>query len=390
MDSSAVPGRRCGAMAPRHRRRRNGTVTFNGLPGSDSAEAAAFVAFRRAHDDLRVVGGDAGPGGFTLLALLRNEMYFLPPFLAHYRALGVERFVFLDDRSSDGSREYALRQPDTIVVESARRYGDPVPLPSSLAGSNRDPRMEVLWRSLLHDRFAPDRWAVQVDLDEFVHLPAGSTFPGVVSRIGRNARVLWGVMLDVYPENLSTLANHSASGVLETGATWFFDGERHLRLVRGRPPVRVYPGARARLYARYGLIEQSDRINRRVEQSASSCAFVRWRARWNPAEIYNNIRKPVLVRWGEGSYFRSSHATNLPASTRHLLPIVHFRFSGAVDARVGAALRERSHYLGSSDYRRVHALLRAMADSDGSFLYPRSRPLEDFRDLARTGNAAGL
>ena len=55
-------------------------------------------------------------------------------------------------------------------------------LPPALVGQNKDPRAEFLWRSLLHDRFAADRWAVQVDADEFVQLPRGVTFPDLVSR----------------------------------------------------------------------------------------------------------------------------------------------------------------------------------------------------------------
>ena len=69
----------------------------------------AYASLRQEYNDLRLVSRkDVDPSGFTLLAILKNEIYFLPAFLNHYRRLGVQRFVFLDDRSDDGSFEYLL------------------------------------------------------------------------------------------------------------------------------------------------------------------------------------------------------------------------------------------------------------------------------------------
>ena len=48
------------------------------------------------HDDLKVVGRElADEDALTLTSVIRNEMYYLPSFLDHYRKLGVERFARL-------------------------------------------------------------------------------------------------------------------------------------------------------------------------------------------------------------------------------------------------------------------------------------------------------
>ena len=39
-----------------------------------------------------------------------------PAFLAHYRRLGADRFVILDDRSTDGTVAFLAAQPDVMVV----------------------------------------------------------------------------------------------------------------------------------------------------------------------------------------------------------------------------------------------------------------------------------
>ncbi len=56
------------------------------------------------YDDFAIASRDlTDTPGFTLTGLLHNEMHFLPPFLDHYRKLGVGRFIFVDDRSTDGT-----------------------------------------------------------------------------------------------------------------------------------------------------------------------------------------------------------------------------------------------------------------------------------------------
>ena len=366
------------------------TIDGNKMVMTSNALARALTALRCAHNDLRIVAGDdVNRSGFTLLAILRNEIYFLPDFLAHYRKLGVERFVFLNDRSSDGSFEYLLEQPDAVVVESGRTYGDKIEMPPSLAGRFKDPRMLLLWRSMLHEMFARDRWALQVDLDEFVHLPEGMTFQDLVARLEKqSARAVWGVMLDVYPKDIAELAAQKGAPRLDTSTTWYFDGERHLRLRWGQGPKIVHPGARARLYHAYGV----DWLN-----SESGVSMGKVYREWlrkvffnRKPPKYNSLVKPMLLKWKDDSFFKSSHQTNLPASADYLLPIQHFRFAGSLYGKVQTGIREKSYHRGSFDHRLLSELLRTMEERNGSFLYPKSRPLESFEDLARTQNAFGL
>ena len=316
-------------------------------------------------------------------------MYFLPAFLAHYRRLGVQRFVFLDDRSDDGSFEYLLEQPDTVVLHSDLNFGHKVELPPAIAGPVKDSRIEFLWRSILHDSFAQDRWALKVDLDEFIHLPQGMTFPDLAAQLDlQGTRALWAVMLDVYPKDIATFTDSEHTPQLDTAATWYFDGERHLRLRKDRPPKPIYPGARARLYWEYGV----DRlypilgIKKRnvLEQLSRRLGFCRRPPR------YNVISKPALLKWWDDSYCITPHNTNLPASMHYLLPIRHFRFSGSLGRKVRMAVQDNLHFLGSSDYRLLMELLRTMMEENGSFLYRNSRPFESFCDCSETRNAVGF
>ena len=56
-------------------------------------------------------------------------MYLIRSFLDHHRKLGVDQFIIVDDRSTDGTREWLVAQPDCLVMESPFAYGEPVTLP---------------------------------------------------------------------------------------------------------------------------------------------------------------------------------------------------------------------------------------------------------------------
>ena len=349
-----------------------------------------LVSLRKKYNDLRIVAKKGrSTRGFTLLAILRNEIYFLPAFLGHYRRLGVERFIFLNDRSNDGSFEYLLRQPDTTIVESGRTYGDTFDIPHSLSRKIKRRRILYLWRAMLHDMFAPGDWAIQVDLDEFVHLPDGLAFQHIVERLERQeAHAAWGVMLDVYPQDIAAYSGHKMSSRLDLEASWYFDGEQHICLRHRKAPRLIYAGARTRLYTAYAI----DGFN-------STQEFTSWRNRLRIPSKYllkpkpksaNALQKPVLVKWGPDCYYANSHQTNRFASNRILLPILHFRFAGNLELKIESGLRERSYHADSLDHRRLSALLKKMGEENGSFLYRNSRMIGSFSDFGDTGNAFGF
>ncbi|MFN3249938.1 glycosyltransferase family 2 protein [Roseibium album] len=341
-------------------------------------------------DDLRVVSHKyLGDNLFTLFAILRNEMYFLPAFLKHYRKLGVERFVFLDDCSDDGSREYILSQPDVVVVESNHKYGDNIELPEIIGEKLILPRILYIWRALLHEKFAKDRWALQVDLDEFIHLPKNTKFQDLLPELEiGDARVVWGVMLDMYPQRLSDLVAGKANSRIDLNADWYFDGEEHLEFRNNGTPTMIHPGARARLYQKYGVSKHFHDFG--LGPKLSFFSRMKKTRFGHRILAYNQLQKPVLTKWQQGGLYFSSHKISFPASDRFLLPLQHFRFTGSIYVRLERALREKSYSGGSRDYVFMAKLMENMKRMGGSFLYQRSRRFNSFSDLVETLNAKGF
>lgn len=122
----------------------------------------------------------------------------------------------------------------------------------------------------------------------------------------------------------------------------------------------------------------------------------RWlRRQWHQQVLkrpqpYNAIWKPSLSRWRKGAQYLSSHRNSLPTSTRHLLPMVHYRFSGPVFGKITAALAERSYSNNSRDHQLLQALIERMREANAPFVYRRSRALDGYGGFLSSRNAIGF
>ena len=71
----------------------------------------------------KIIHGSISPNKLSAYCVVYNEMFYLPAFLDHYRSLGIEQFIFIDDGSTDESFAYLASQPDTVIAQPEMRYG---------------------------------------------------------------------------------------------------------------------------------------------------------------------------------------------------------------------------------------------------------------------------
>lgn len=129
-----------------------------------------------------------GQDDIPVVVNTHNDLKLMPSFLAHYRRLGVSRFICIDDVSSDGTREYLSSQPDVDVWSSPLRY--------------RDARRGREWRQALFERYGKDRWYLNVDSDEFLIYDDCERQPlrNLIRALEtRGEKRLAAPMLDMYP-----------------------------------------------------------------------------------------------------------------------------------------------------------------------------------------------
>ena len=332
-------------------------------------------------DDLTIASRDLrSKKGFTLTMIVHNEMHFLPVFLDHYRALGVARFVILDDASDDGTTDFLSKQPDVMVLKSCRRFGETIPAEQAKSLRLENQRFCLVWRTLLLEKFCSDQWSLHLDADEFVDLPDGLLLSELAETLSNSAgRVVWAVMLDMYPNTLTELDAMGGDGTLNPDRAWYFDGRQHLSLRADAEPKLVYAGCRARLLQRYNLHRKTGLVDK----------YVRRPLRLKPRP-FNAIRKPVLLNWRAGAVFESNHRVSMETLAPYLLPIRHYKFSGHIYGRIVQAIARGQHYRSGGDYKELRNIIEAMQSTGDGFAGPTTTKYEGFEDFRRTGNAFGF
>jgi hypothetical protein len=130
---------------------------------------------------------DVALGEVVLIALVRNGSYYLDAFFRHYRAMGVQHFVFIDNGSTDGTIDRISREKGTVI--------DQCKLP--LAG------YEDLIRQYPANIYGQDRWCLYVDMDEIFDFE-GRTSVGIKGLTGyleaHGFTAMVAQMLEMFPK----------------------------------------------------------------------------------------------------------------------------------------------------------------------------------------------
>ena len=328
---------------------------------------------------LRIIKPPQRDFDFAVLSVLKDEMFFLPAFLEHYRDAGVTQFVFLDDRSTDGSLEYLMEQPDCAVVGADETFGQVV---------EGKKRAVILWRTALAQQFALNKWALVVDLDEFLVLPPGyADMPALVAELDRHGHnVIGAIMIDFYPEDISCLLDASRpANKRELFSRYpYFDDCYHGHWVGGRFE-RAYCGATERLFERYGVTLEANKPSARTKAEAGMASKFLSRLRAEQRKFELVIHKVPLVRWNSMREYSSSHNLNIPPDEGLQLPLVHFKFTGSLSAKVRSAVTSGAYSMKSAKYRTLDELLARMMAMDGTFLCKKSRKYSESKDFLRSG-----
>jgi hypothetical protein len=309
--------------------------------------------------------------GVTVITHIKDELFYLRAFLDHYRRIGVSRFVFLDDGSTDGGFEYLLQQPDCGMVTSELHYDQFVD----------GKRAETIWRSSMAKTYCDGRWAAVVDVDEFIVLPPSieslTDFTHQLDAMG--AGVIGAAMIDFYPANIADLEDASPpKDAEELFARYpYFDDCPHGRWKRGRF-WRAYGGTRSRLLMAHGF-EESPR--RKSWEEFIRSTWLRLTGRSKPPGL-GAIQKVPLVRWAPGYEYVHPHSLNVAPRDDVQLPLAHFKFTGSFSEKIAQSIT-RSSYL-AHNYTMFCGLVEAMRRAGGSFLCDVSRKYSGSQDFVES------
>lgn len=283
----------------------------------------------------------------VLVSVIRNEAAIVDDFLAHHRRIGVDRFVVLDNGSTDGTLERLEGEPDVDLHLVRRRF-----LPPLKQG----------WINRAIAEYGHDRWYVYADADEHLVFDgcedgcADGGLGGLIAHAGRRGlRRVRGMLVDMY-----------APGPL---------------LRRGPGP-----GApRLPLAEAFPLFDSDSYRETLCKQRISRHGGPRWRRFWRDG-ISPELTKYPLFHIVEGEIFDNPHhlypyGGNFASPC--LVGILHFKFDGRFPGKIADALEHEQYFDGSAEYKHYRRVLSS--DPRLALDYPGSRRYRTPADLVACG-----
>lgn len=167
-----------------------------------------------------------------LICAVKNDVEKMHYFMEHYRDLGIEEFVFVDNMSTDGTFEFLMEQPDTIVYCCEHPFT-----------ADR----KIAWINRLIAEVGIDKWYLMIDSDELVTYIGASKykFEDVVCKCKEKGyKRLGSVMLDMYPKG-SLFDTSSKNNLINNYC--YLDKNTYKR-TEASNGIRIVGGPRTRIF----------------------------------------------------------------------------------------------------------------------------------------------
>ncbi len=283
---------------------------------------------------LRVVANrtDAiGPQDVLCFCTLRNEKVRLKYFLNYYRNRGVSHFLFVDNDSDDGTREYLAEQPDCSVWTTPASY--------------KRSRFGMDWINRLLRLYGHQHWCLVVDPDEFLVYPFSDTrpIPALTDWLNASSIKSFGAMLlDMYPKGPITAQPYAEGQDPFEIACWFDPGNYVIQRNWQYGNLWIQGGPRARSFF--------------TDQPGKAPA----------------LNKVPLVKWHKSYAYASSTHMLLPRGLNLVYDewggektsgvLLHAKFLDTFTEKAAEELERREHYAASAEYRAYHAGLNENPD----------------------------
>lgn len=262
---------------------------------------------------------------------LRNERVRLKYFLTYYRERGISHFLFVDNDSTDGTREYLAEQPDCSVWTTPESY--------------KRARFGMDWINRLLRLYGHRHWCLVVDPDEFLVYPFSDTrpIPALTDWLDSSSIKSFGAMiLDMYPKGAISAQPYAEGADPFQIACWFDPANYVIQRNWQYGNLWIQGGPRARVFF--------------AETPAKAPA----------------LNKIPLVKWHKSYAYASSTHMLLPRGLNLVYDewggektsgvLLHAKFLDTFSAKAAEELERRQHYAASAEYRAYHAGLNQNPD----------------------------
>lgn len=272
-----------------------------------------------------------------------DEELRLPDCLNHHRKLGVDRFVVIDNGSTDNTVAFLLEQPDVDLWLTK----------NSFSGSNTG----MFWFYALAANYGFDRWYLIIDADELLvyenmeehdlgYVAERLTELGILS--------LRAPLIDMYSDKSIGNIGYKCGGSLIKTCP-YFDGDsyRYRKSANGR--TSLSGGPRVRL------------VSQKQEKFSHA------------------LEKHPFRFWPKKKIFRTIHEPPFPLQFYPPMgALLHFKFLDDFKFKVDEAVRKKNHWQDSIEYKRYAKRYKELSHP----YYSGSKTYEGPHTLAKCGITA--
>lgn len=275
------------------------------------------------------------------LIVVQNEKKRLTWLLTYYRKMGVDRFLVVDNDSSDGTTEYLLAQPDVHVWHTSDSYGES--------------KYGRYWLDEIRAKHGCGHWCLVVDADEILVFPRSEyiTLKDLVSYMeAYGYRGLFTFMLDMYPSGPLSQAVLEENQDFTEVADHFDVGPYFVMPSENFPRVGVNGGLRRRMFFQSGMKGRGP-----------------------------NLRKVPLIQWQDGDSYTSAHSCS-PVQLADITGVIlHFKYFSDFHEKVAIEAGRKEHANMGMEYS---IYLDAISETpEVSFLSELSRKYSSTTELVK-------
>ncbi|WP_045393318.1 glycosyltransferase family 2 protein [Falsirhodobacter sp. alg1] len=277
---------------------------------------------RRRQRDLAIVANRTGRiqrGDILIFCTLRNERIRLPYFFEYYRKMGVNHFIFVDNGSDDGTRDYLVRQEDVSLWSTTASY--------------KRAHFGIDWLNGLMRRYAHNHWCLTVDPDEFLVYPFCDTRPLRALTDWMDScslRSMSAMLLDMYPRGAIGEEPYREGQDPFKIASWFDTGNYQISRNGQFGNVWIQGGPRGRAF--FG-------DNPFAAPALNKIPLVRWHRRY----AYISSTHMMLPRGLNNTYDRWGGEQVSGC-------LMHAKFIDTFGAKAEEEMRRGEHYAQSREY----------------------------------------
>lgn len=279
-------------------------------------------------------------GAILAFSTVRNEILRLPFFLQHYRSLGVNHFLFVDNGSDDGTAAYLADQPDVSLWTTKHSY--------------RLARFGVDWLGWLQWQYGHKHWCLTVDADELLIYPdyQSKNLRALTAWLdGQGLPSFGAIMLDLYPKGpLDAVAYRPGDDPLDV-INWYDVGNYRHRTQPYYGNLWVQGGARARVFFAQ---------DPRRAPTLNKTPLVRWDRRY----VYVSSTHQLLPR-------RLHDVFDFEGQSKASGVLLHTKFLPVIAAKSAEELQRKQHFENTALYESYHQRLSENPDlwHEGSCQY---------------------